>query len=55
MCELCEALGQWVCWCGAVVKVNCACDNCGSSEKFGENVAGVARSQDEWGPLGGPA
>lgn len=38
---------EWVCWCGDVVAVNFACSNCGSSEKFGENVAGVVRVLEE--------
>jgi len=38
MCDICDALGQWVCWCGFINGKEQPCPNCGRGE-FDEPTA----------------
>ena len=46
MCKICDRLNQWVCECGAIVRVASKCEMCGA-ERTGEEVGVLVYLEDE--------
>ena len=45
MCDICDALGQWVCWCGCIGSTGEPCANCGRAEADEPSVAELERAE----------
>lgn len=45
MCDVCDMLGQWVCWCGSINSKGEVCQNCGRGQLDEPTAAELERAE----------